>query len=195
MGSVWAKVLDNGPPGAPGAPSGPDGADSARARLSVAMGQRRDRGGTRWMEAGQEGPPLCRDGAGRGPGGGDPGDSVPHTVQSWAVCVRGCRGGGPRFCVIPQQTHTDPRGGRPRPLERACTRGGTDLAENQGRGSSGRCGPRKSDPRAEGDSLRGIHPALGAADVLGAAGGASRSLPRAHSTFPPPTPVSRVPFS
>ena len=29
----------------------------------------------------------------------------------------------------------------------------------QGRGSSGRSGRRKSDPRAEGDSLRGIHPA------------------------------------
>lgn len=94
--------------------------------------------------------------------------------------------GETRFCVISQQTHTDPpQGGCPHPLERACTGGGTDAAENQERGFSGRRGRRKSDPRAEGDSLRGIHRALrpsGLWTVLGAAGGASQSLPRAHRT-------------
>lgn len=148
------------------------------------MGQRRDRGGARWMEAGQEGP-RC---AGTGRAGG-PGEATPGTVLR-IRCRAGrfayeVAGGNEVLCDFPANAHRPPQGGCPHPLERACTGGGTDAAENQERGFSGRRGRRKSDPRAEGDSLRGIHRALrpsGLWTVLGAAGGASQSLPRAHRT-------------
>ena len=110
MGSVWAKVLDHGPPGAPGAPSGPDGADSARARLSVAMGQRRDRGDARWMEAGQEGPPLCRDGACRGPGGRRPrGQRSAYGAELGRLCTRLPGRGSEVLCDSPANAHGPPR--------------------------------------------------------------------------------------
>lgn len=89
--------------GRPGAASGPGGEGSARARL--AMGQRRDRGGARWMEAGQEGPAVWGQ-AGPGAPGGDPGTIITYGAEPGGFAVRGCR---KRVCVISANAHRPPK--------------------------------------------------------------------------------------